>query len=142
MISLSSANINLLQKLNGVSGKIQFTVESECDCHLPFLVTVVMRPNKNLNFKLYRKPANKNDFFTFHSAHNKLTKPGVAMNKRTTDIVGVEMVTKVAPVNERLRREAAGRPGDQRMLPRPPLILQIPLSYAVLRGLACIVFRK
>ena len=68
---------NLLDKLNNVNDRIQFTVETEKDGRLPFLDTVIIRAGNNVKFQVYRKPTNKDDFVHFYSAHDLKTKSGI-----------------------------------------------------------------
>ena len=69
----------MLDELNKVHDKKQFTVEEETDGCLPFLGTMVIRSDKSAQFHFYRKPTNKDDFIHFFSAHDDRTKSGVVI---------------------------------------------------------------
>ena len=69
----------LLDRMNNVHDKIQFTIEKESNNSLPFLDTVVIRAANDVKFKVYRKPTNKDDFIHYRSAHDERTKSGVVI---------------------------------------------------------------
>ena len=69
----------VLQDLNRVEPKIQFTIEEENDGTLPFLDTVIIRTDSGPKFKVYRKPTNKEDYVHFLSAHPEKTKSGIVI---------------------------------------------------------------
>ncbi|XP_076030471.1 uncharacterized protein LOC143018776 [Oratosquilla oratoria] len=73
--------INILSQLNQNHPRIRLTVEHEVNGSLPFLDTVVIRENSTVKFKVYRKPARKDDYIQYFSAydHNQKTKTGVVM---------------------------------------------------------------
>lgn len=52
----------LLNRMNSVQEKIQFTIEKEDNGSPPFLDTVIMRTKNSVKFKVHRKPTNKDDF--------------------------------------------------------------------------------
>lgn len=70
----------LLNNLNSVNDKIQFTVEEENDGQLPYLDTVIIKSVSNIKFKVYRKPTNKDDLMHYYSGHDKKTKSGVVLS--------------------------------------------------------------
>ena len=70
---------HVLQRLNAVEDKIQFTMEQEDNDQLSFLDTTILKTNDGPKFKVYRKPTNKDDFIHFLSAHSHKTKTGVAL---------------------------------------------------------------
>ena len=69
----------ILQELNRVHSKIQFTCEEEQEGKLPFLDTLIWNRDSRLKFSVYRKPTNKNDFIHFYSSHSLRTKTGVVL---------------------------------------------------------------
>ena len=69
----------VLDRLNSIEPKIQFTMEQESEDKLPFLDTVIHRTNDGPRFSVYRKPTNKDDFIHFYSGHSERTKTGAAM---------------------------------------------------------------
>ena len=70
---------NMLEKLNAVNGKIQFTVEREENQKLPFLDTLIHRSHQGARFSVYRKPTNKDDFVHYFSAHSQRIKTGTVI---------------------------------------------------------------
>ena len=69
----------MLEKLNSVNPKIQFTLEREKDQKLAFLDTLVHRDNHGARFSVYRKPTNKDDFIHFFSSHTHRVKTGTVI---------------------------------------------------------------
>ena len=59
----------VLQSLNAIHPSIKFTMEKENNGRIPFLDTLVERKGAGLEFRVYRKPTNKDDFIHFYSAH-------------------------------------------------------------------------
>ena len=70
---------NMLEKLNAVNRKIQFTVEREVNQELAFLDTLIHRRPEGPRFSVYRKPTNKDDFIHYFSGHSHRTKTGTVI---------------------------------------------------------------
>ena len=68
-----------LSRLNEVDPKIQFTMENEHNMSISFLDTLIMRTENGLQFKVYRKETNKEDYIHFYSAHSDRIKSGVVI---------------------------------------------------------------
>lgn len=60
----------LFNLLNLQEPSIQFTMEKEVDGKLPFLDIEVKRIGQNLDFNIYRKPTNTDNFIPVDSFHN------------------------------------------------------------------------
>jgi len=74
---ITSDNRNLeelLNKINEVHDKIEFTMEKPVNNQLPFLDTVIHLGGENFQFSVYRKPSNKEDLINYYSAHDTRTK--------------------------------------------------------------------
>ena len=56
---------------------IKFTHELEQNHTLPFLDTLIINNNNILEFKVYHKNTNKNDYIHFYSHHNNKIKSGI-----------------------------------------------------------------
>lgn len=69
-----------LEIFNGVNRNIQFTVESEKDCSLPFLDTLVLRcpTTGTITTKWYRKPVSSGRLLNYKSFHPLSQKIGMA----------------------------------------------------------------
>ncbi|XP_076031130.1 uncharacterized protein LOC143019379 [Oratosquilla oratoria] len=70
---------DILSRLKQVHPKIHLTVEHEVNGSLRFLDTVIIRENRSVKFKVYRKPTHKDDYVHYFSAHDKKTNTGVVM---------------------------------------------------------------
>ena len=78
IITPNSTNMeNKLRMINNVNINIQFTLESETNQELPFLDVRIIRTIENLQFKVYRKQTNKEDYIHYYSGHNQRIKTGV-----------------------------------------------------------------
>ena len=67
----------LLNRINSVHPRIQFTLEEERDNQLPVLDVLIMRDeNHRPKFSVYRKPTHKDDYIHFFSAHSEKIKSG------------------------------------------------------------------
>ena len=64
----------VLNKLNNLVPSIQFTLESENNCKLPFLDVLIHRNDRQFKFKIYRKPTNINSFIHNFSEHEEIIK--------------------------------------------------------------------
>ena len=69
----------ILNNLNAVEPRIQFTVEKEEDQKLAFLDTMMHRTNHGVTFSVYRKPTNKDDFIHYFSGHSLRVKTGTVI---------------------------------------------------------------
>ena len=69
---------DLLNQLNAVHPKIQFTVEEEREERLPFLDTIITRTDSGPVFSVYRKPTNKDNYVHYYSNHSRRTKADIA----------------------------------------------------------------
>ena len=65
--------------INQQHTNIQFTVEQEKDCKLPFLSVQVIRSPEGLYTCVYRKPTHTDRYIPFHSYHHQRTLTGVLM---------------------------------------------------------------
>jgi hypothetical protein len=68
---------NLLQTLNSIDQKIQFTLEEEKDEKLPYLDILIEREQQKFNTKVYRKPTDKGILLNYNSNHSHATKSTV-----------------------------------------------------------------
>ena len=68
---------NKLARLNRINDRIQFTIEEEENCEIPFLDTLIKRTGNTVKFRVYLKPTNKDDFIHYLSAHSDRIKSGV-----------------------------------------------------------------
>ena len=66
--------------LNNLSPSINFTVEWENNCVLPFLDVNVHRANFGFAFSVYRKPTHTDTYIHFYSHHSQQIKQSVVFN--------------------------------------------------------------
>jgi hypothetical protein len=67
-----------LNHLNGLHKKIQFTMETEKDGHLPFLdINIYKKTDGSLDRKVYRKPTHTNLYLQRNSHHHPANKQSV-----------------------------------------------------------------
>ena len=82
---------HLLNKLNTVHPRIQFTMEEEVDETIPFLDTLIHRRDTCAIFSVFRKPTHKDDYVHFLSGHDLRTKRGIVIGfyliTRNTDLI-------------------------------------------------------
>ena len=69
-----------LSKLNQVEPSVNFKYELEKNNLLPFLDILLINNNKKLEFKVYHKINNKNDYIHFYSNHSDETKSGILIS--------------------------------------------------------------
>ena len=80
MLFIYPKNCNLsyiIDKLNDVEPSIKFTHELEQNHTLPFLDTLIINNNNILEFEVYHKNTNKNDYIHFYSHQNNKIKSGI-----------------------------------------------------------------
>lgn len=68
----------VLRLLNSYHPQIQFTVEIEDNCQLPFLDLLLIREHNSIVTDWYRKKTASDRLISFHSAHPHLTKVNIA----------------------------------------------------------------
>lgn len=68
---------NFLSLLNNLVPTINFTVELENDCSLPFLDCRIHRIDKKFKFSIFRKPTNICSYVHYYSAHHSTIKQSV-----------------------------------------------------------------
>ena len=68
-----------LDRLNSVDSNFQFTLERESQGTIAFLDTEIVRKDKNVKFKVYRKPSNKESYVHFFSGHSERVKRGIVL---------------------------------------------------------------
>ncbi len=73
-----SHRLEFMDHINSTSEPIKFTSESEVDGTIPMLETLaVMRPDRSLKFKVYRKQTHTDQYLAFDSHHPLQHKLGV-----------------------------------------------------------------
>ena len=70
---------DILEQLNAVNEKLQFTLEQEQNEQLAFFDTHIIRTETGFKFKIYRKKTNKEDYVHFYSNHNERVKSGIVI---------------------------------------------------------------
>jgi hypothetical protein len=69
---------DFLDHLNSIHQSIQFTMDTERDGHLPFLVIdIYRRPDGSLSHRVYRKPTHTNLYLISNSHHHPSNKQAV-----------------------------------------------------------------
>lgn len=83
---------NTMKALNSFHRQLQFTVEKENDCKLPYLDTIVIRHGNTLKMNWYQKPTASGRMINFYSKHPRRTKINTANNfiRRVLQISDVE----------------------------------------------------
>ena len=70
-----------LNHLNGLHKKIQFTIETETNGHLPFLdIDIYRKTNGTLGHKVYRKPTHTNLYLQQSSHHHPANKQSILIS--------------------------------------------------------------
>lgn len=68
-----------LHQINTVHSNIEFTLEEELNGMIPFLDTMIIREMNKVQFRVFRKSTNKEDYIHFYSAHSTRTKSGIVI---------------------------------------------------------------
>jgi hypothetical protein len=72
---------DFLHNLNNTHHTMQFTMETETECHLPFLyLDMYRKPAGSLGHKVYRKPTHTNLYLNLNSHHHTSNKQAVLSN--------------------------------------------------------------